>query len=71
MILDYDLATPIMLVHFFPSGMLGLGLTALLASLMSGMAGNTTPSNVARLTASSWLMHQRSLGSQMKNLHGS
>jgi SSS family solute:Na+ symporter len=45
MILDYDLATPMMLVHLFPSGMLGLGLTALLASFMSGMAGNVTAFN--------------------------
>lgn len=42
---DYDLATPMMLIHFFPSGMLGLGLTALLASFMSGMAGNVTAFN--------------------------
>ncbi len=44
-VLDYDLATPMMLVHFFPSGMLGLGLTALMASFMSGMAGNVTAFN--------------------------
>jgi solute:Na+ symporter, SSS family len=44
-VLDYDLATPMMLVHYFPSGMLGLGLTALLASFMSGMAGNVTAFN--------------------------
>ena len=43
--LDYDLAIPAMLVHFFPAGMLGLGLTALLASFMSGMAGNVTAFN--------------------------
>src|SRR3984957_20645695 len=42
---DYDLATPMMLVHLFPSGMLGLGLTALIASFMSGMAGNVTAFN--------------------------
>ncbi|HTY07491.1 MAG TPA: sodium:solute symporter family protein [Gemmatimonadales bacterium] len=42
---DYDLATPMMLIHFFPAGMLGLGLTALLASFMSGMAGNVTAFN--------------------------
>jgi len=42
---DYDLATPMMLVHFFPAGMLGLGITALLASFMSGMAGNVTAFN--------------------------
>jgi len=34
-----------MLVHFFPAGMLGLGITALLASFMSGMAGNVTAFN--------------------------
>ena len=44
-VLDYDLATPMMLIHYFPSGMLGLGLTALLASFMSGMAGNVTAFN--------------------------
>ena len=42
---DYDLATPMMLLHFFPTGMLGIGLTALLASFMSGMAGNVTAFN--------------------------
>ncbi|HKR09047.1 MAG TPA: sodium:solute symporter family protein [Gemmatimonadaceae bacterium] len=44
-VLDYDLSTPMMLVRFFPTGMLGLGLTALLASFMSGMAGNVTAFN--------------------------
>ncbi len=43
--LDYDLAIPSMLLHYFPSGMLGLGITALLASFMSGMAGNVTAFN--------------------------
>jgi SSS family solute:Na+ symporter len=42
---NYDLAIPVMLLHFFPTGMLGLGLTALLASFMSGMAGNVTAFN--------------------------
>lgn len=44
-VLDYDLTVPMMLLRFFPSGMLGLGLTALLASFMSGMAGNVTAFN--------------------------
>ena len=44
-VLDYDLATPMLLVRLFPSGMLGLGLTALLASFMAGMAGNVTAFN--------------------------
>lgn len=42
---DYDMATPMMLINFFPSGMLGLGLAALMASFMSGMAGNVTAFN--------------------------
>jgi len=44
-VLDYDLAIPNMLIHYFPTGILGLGLTALLASFMSGMAGNVTAFN--------------------------
>jgi solute:Na+ symporter, SSS family len=36
---------PLMMGHFYPAGMLGLGLTALLASFMSGMAGNVTAFN--------------------------
>ncbi len=44
-VLDYDLTIPNMLVHYFPTGILGLGLTALLASFMSGMAGNVTAFN--------------------------
>ena len=43
--LDYDLAVPNMLLHYFPAGLLGLGMTALLASFMSGMAGNVTAFN--------------------------
>ncbi len=40
--LNYDMTIPLMLQAFFPSGMLGLGLTALMASFMSGMDGNVT-----------------------------
>jgi len=43
--LNYDMAIPMMLAHYFPSGMLGIGLTALMASFMSGMAGNVTAFN--------------------------
>ena len=42
---DYNMATPLMLARFLPSGVLGLGLTALAASFMSGMAGNVTAFN--------------------------
>jgi solute:Na+ symporter, SSS family len=42
---DYDMAIPNMLLFYLPTGVLGLGLTALLASFMSGMAGNVTAFN--------------------------
>ena len=44
-VLDYDLAVPNLLLRYFPTGLLGIGLTALLASFMSGMAGNVTAFN--------------------------
>ncbi len=43
--MDFDMAIPVMLASYFPSGLLGLGLTALMASFMSGMAGNVTAFN--------------------------
>ena len=42
---NYNLAVPMLLAHYLPSGLLGLGLTALMASFMSGMAGNVTAFN--------------------------
>ena len=42
---DYTMVIPNMLAHYFPPGILGLGLTALMASFMSGMAGNVTAFN--------------------------
>jgi SSS family solute:Na+ symporter len=42
---DYNMALPLMMSRYYPAGMLGLGLTALLASFMSGMAGNVTAFN--------------------------
>ena len=42
---DYNMAIPMMLIQYFPTGLLGLGLTALMASFMSGMAGNVTAFN--------------------------
>ncbi|MFN8553365.1 MAG: hypothetical protein U0103_17965 [Candidatus Obscuribacterales bacterium] len=35
----WDMALPLMLVKLYPTGMLGIGLTAMMASFMSGMAG--------------------------------
>ena len=43
--LNYDMTVPLMLSHYFPEGLLGVGLTALLASFMAGMAGNVTAFN--------------------------
>jgi SSS family solute:Na+ symporter len=43
--LNYDLALTTLMAQFYPSGMLGVGLTALMASFMSGMAGNVTAFN--------------------------
>ncbi len=42
---DYNMALPMMMARYYPEGMLGLGLTALMASFMSGMAGNVTAFN--------------------------
>jgi len=42
---DYNMAVPMMLIQYFPTGLLALGLTALMASFMSGMAGNVTAFN--------------------------
>ncbi len=41
-VLDYEMATPNMLLQFLPMGLLGLGLTALLACLMGGVAASLT-----------------------------
>ncbi len=42
---DYNMALPMMMSRYYPAGLLGLGLTALMASFMSGMAGNVTAFN--------------------------
>lgn len=42
---NYNSVITSMLSHYYPSGILGLGLTALLASFMSGMAGNVSAFN--------------------------
>lgn len=41
-LLNYDRATPEMVMQMLPAGMLGLGLAALLAGLMSGVAAGVT-----------------------------
>ncbi|HWC61464.1 MAG TPA: sodium:solute symporter family protein [Verrucomicrobiae bacterium] len=42
---DYNLTIPVLLVKYLPTGLLGVGFTALMASFMSGMAGNVTAFN--------------------------
>ncbi len=42
---DYDQVLMTLMSQFYPSGLLGVGLTGLMASFMSGMAGNVTAFN--------------------------
>ena len=42
---DYNSALILLMKHYLPNGLLGLAITALLASFMSGMAGNVTAFN--------------------------
>ncbi len=42
---NYNMTIPVMLARYFPTGLLGIGFTALMASFMSGMAGNVTAFN--------------------------
>ena len=43
--LDFNMVIPALLGHYLPFGLLGIGFTALMASFMSGMAGNVTAFN--------------------------
>jgi SSS family solute:Na+ symporter len=42
---DYNMTIPTLLAKYLPTGILGIGFTALMASFMSGMAGNVTAFN--------------------------
>jgi SSS family solute:Na+ symporter len=42
---DYDQVLTTLMARFYPAGILGVGLTGLMASFMSGMAGNVTAFN--------------------------
>jgi SSS family solute:Na+ symporter len=42
---DYNMTLPLLLQRIYPNGILGVGITALIASFMSGMAGNVTAFN--------------------------
>ena len=62
---DYDLALTSMMAQFYPSGLLGLGLTALMASFMSGMAGNVTAFN----TVFTWDLYQAHIRPNASDSH--
>lgn len=42
---DYDAALPLLVQRYYPAGLVGLGVTALLAGFMAGQAGNVTAFN--------------------------
>ncbi|MBX3255739.1 MAG: sodium:solute symporter family protein [Chitinophagaceae bacterium] len=42
---NYNMVLPVLLQQLYPNGILGVGITALVASFMSGMAGNVTAFN--------------------------
>jgi solute:Na+ symporter, SSS family len=62
---DYNLTIPTLLAKFLPTGLLGIGLTALLASFMSGMAGNVTAFN----TVWTWDLYQSYLAPNRSDAH--
>jgi len=62
---DYNLVIPSLLLHYCPPGILGLGLTALMASFMSGMAGNVTAFN----TVWTYDIYQSYLGRNKSDAH--
>ncbi len=43
--LNYDSALPLLVARYYPNGLLGLGVTALLAGFMAGQAGNISAFN--------------------------
>jgi SSS family solute:Na+ symporter len=43
--INYNMTLPLLLSRLYPNGVLGVGITALIASFMSGMAGNVTAFN--------------------------
>ncbi|MCX6150927.1 MAG: sodium:solute symporter family protein [Ignavibacteriales bacterium] len=43
--LRYDSALPLLIVRYYPAGLVGLGITALLAGFMAGQAGNISAFN--------------------------
>lgn len=65
MVSNYNMVLPSMLFHYFPSGLLGLALTALMASFMSGMAANVTAFN----TVWTYDLYQTYFGKEKSDAH--
>jgi SSS family solute:Na+ symporter len=62
---SFNMALPLLIQKFYPPGMIGLGLTALLASFMSGMAGNVT----AFTTVWTYDIYQAYINKKAKDKH--
>ncbi len=65
---DYNMVLPVMLSKLYPSGILGVGITALIASFMSGMAGNVTAFNTV-FTFDIYQTHIKRNASEKHYLH--
>ena len=61
----FDLALPALLARYYPHGLLGLGVTAVLASFMSGMAGNISAFN----TVWTYDLYQAHLAKRRSDAH--
>jgi SSS family solute:Na+ symporter len=62
---DYNMTIPVLIAHYLPTGLLGIGFTALMASFMSGMAGNVTAFN----TVWTYDIYQSYLAPQKSDTH--
>jgi SSS family solute:Na+ symporter len=63
--LNYNMTIPVLLARYMPAGLLGLGFTALMASFMSGMAGNVTAFN----TVSTYDIYQSYMAPDKSDRH--
>lgn len=63
--LNYNMTIPVLLARYMPAGLLGLGFTALMASFMSGMAGNVTAFN----TVSTYDLYQSYIAPDKTDKH--
>ncbi len=62
---SYNMAIPYLMSVMYPNGLFGLGITALLASFMSGMAGNVTAFN----TVWTYDIYQSYIGKNKSDRH--